>query len=291
MDLRRVFHWLPCATLLLAPAVARAQGSGRSLDLDPSVRSSGMGGASNAVFWDETNPWSNPALLGEARGVAYEFGRTQLVPGLAPDVHFTTNAVKVGGGGLGVALSGKPVDIGGLRLNYGESVETDQAGNPIGTFESYEQIDSWGFGVSAARVTETIATLFGHQPAAISRYGDVSFGMNGKHLKMSLGPNSSAQASTDARDWGLLVRVSPSELSPSTRDVLGVDLAYGWSDLSYASDPLVFFNPNNPDYVSEHHRSGFAGRLRLDAPRFEENMAGPEWLWTGMHPVLSMGLA
>ena len=130
MDLRRVFHWLPCATLLLAPAVARAQGSGRSLDLDPSVRSSGMGGASNAVFWDETNPWSNPALLGEARGVAYEFGRTQLVPGLAPDVHFTTNVVKLGGGGLGVALSGKPVDIGGLRLNYDPAISEAFIGAP-----------------------------------------------------------------------------------------------------------------------------------------------------------------
>src|SRR5262252_2559976 len=83
---------------MAAVSAARAQGTGRSLDIDPSVRASGMGLASNAVFWDVgTNHWGNPALLGEQRGIAYEWGRTQLVPGLASDVTFTTNVVKIGG--------------------------------------------------------------------------------------------------------------------------------------------------------------------------------------------------
>ncbi|HET9328731.1 MAG TPA: hypothetical protein VFQ05_18350, partial [Candidatus Eisenbacteria bacterium] len=139
-----------CSVLLVMGAwcgSASAQGTGRSMDLDPSPRASGMGGASNAVFWDEvTNHWSNPALLGYQRGLSYEYGKTQLVPGLAADVHFTTNVVKLGGGGVGLAFSGKPFGLGGLHLSYGESQGTDPSGNPTGTYEAFEQIDSWSFG-------------------------------------------------------------------------------------------------------------------------------------------------
>src|ERR1051326_6319822 len=42
------------------------------LEADPSVRSQGMGDAGTAAFWDGTNAWANPALLGYARGVIYE---------------------------------------------------------------------------------------------------------------------------------------------------------------------------------------------------------------------------
>ncbi len=292
MGIRRVFRWLPCAALLLAPCAARGQGSGRSLDLDPSVRSSGMGGASNAVFWDENaNQWSNPALLGYARGLAYEWGGTKLAPSLANDVRFTSNVVKLGGAGFGFMLSGRPVGVGGLHLSYGESEGVDPAGNPTGAFETYEQIDSWGFGLSAARVTEAIATLLGRDPTVISRYGDVSFGMAGKHLKMQIAPDPSGRASTSAHDWGLLVRVSPLELAPSIRDFLGVDVARGWSDLSYDGEPVVFQNADMSSPPSEHHRDGLAGRLRVDLPKFAEQMPGPEWLWSGMHPLLSLGFA
>ena len=50
------------------------------MDIDPSIRSAGMGGASNAVRWGHGSiHWSNPSLL-DRRGLSYEFGFTQLVP-------------------------------------------------------------------------------------------------------------------------------------------------------------------------------------------------------------------
>lgn len=291
---------LPClrssllAAVLLAAAcsgTAHSQGTGRSLDLDPSVRASGMGMASNAVFWDEvSNHWGNPALLGYQRGLSYEWGNTQLVPGLAADVHFSTNVMKIGGGGLGMAFSGEPFGLGGLHLDYGESQGTDDQGNPTGTFDTFEQIDAWSFGLSAARAAETIAMMTGHDPDQWSRYGDVSFGMTYKHLEMDFS-SFLGQASTDARDLGYLVRLSPTELFPQIRDIVGLDLAYGWSDLSYEADPVVFLNEDNPDEVSEHERRGYAGRVRLDWPHMSTEMAGPSWFWDGLHPLLSFGLA
>ena len=96
--------------LSLGAVSGHAQGTARSLDLGVSIRAAGMGQASNAVFWgDGLDQWANPALLGYQRGIRYEWGKTQLVPGLLNDVFFKTNVIKLGGGGFGVSLSGKPL--------------------------------------------------------------------------------------------------------------------------------------------------------------------------------------
>ena len=274
---------------MAAVSAARAQGTGRSLDIDPSVRASGMGLASNAVFWDVgTNHWGNPALLGEQRGIAYEWGRTQLVPGLASDVTFTTNVVKIGGAGLGVAFSGKPVGLGGIHLDYGESEGTDASGNPTGTFDATEQVDAWSLGVSLARAGQAIAGRMGHDPGDVSRYGDVSFGMTGKKLEMNLGPTGGA--GTNAHDLGVLVRFSPVQLIPSLRDVLGLDLAYGRSNLNEGADPVRFPNQAPAD-VSKHERRGFAVRGTLDWPAMDTSLGGPSWLWKGLHPLVGVARA
>src|SRR4029450_3931549 len=75
------------------------------------------------------------------------------------------------------------------------------------------------------------------------------------------------------------------------RDYVGLDLAYGWSDLSYDGDPVHFVNETQPAEISEHERTGYAGRIRFDYPELATQMAGPSWLWDGLHPLLSFGQA
>src|SRR5262249_15270865 len=113
-----------------------AQSGAQSLEIDPSVRASGMGRSSNAVFWgDVSNYWGNPALLAFRKGLGYEWGTTQLVPDLADDVFFTTKRLTVGYWGLGVLIAGRPfTNVGGQRLDYGVSYATEVDGNVIGTF-------------------------------------------------------------------------------------------------------------------------------------------------------------
>src|SRR5262249_44986061 len=106
------------ASLLHSSAIA--QGTARSMDIDVSIRSAGMGGAGAAVFWgQDLNHWSNPALLGGIQGIRYEQGKTQLVPDLASDVDFTSKVIKAGGGGLGIVWSGTAPGPGGVLLSYG----------------------------------------------------------------------------------------------------------------------------------------------------------------------------
>jgi hypothetical protein len=243
---------------------------GVSLDLDPSIRASGMGRASGAVFWDATNAWANPALLGYQKGIRYEWGRTALVPDLASTVSFETETWKFGAGGLGFSASGNPV--GRTQLDFGQG-------------EGGEDVESWGFGVNAFELTEALVRLAGGHMRRFARVADVSFGMNSKHLDASLGPDLSGSAT--AHDYGLLARITALDHHADNGGVpMRLDLSYGYSVLSY--DDAFLFGSS----VSRHHRSAYAGRTTIDW----RQSANPRdafvgWLRTGFAPIAALSFA
>jgi len=274
----------------LAPRSAAAQGTGRSMDVDVSIRSASMGGASNAVFWGgDLNHWGNPALMGYARGFRFEYGRTQLVPDLADDVIFTSQVLKVAMPGIGIVLSG-PVPEG-VRLSYGESEGTDQSGNPTGTFEAFEDVESIGFGVSLFRAIETLANIPESSRTRPSRFFDVSYGMNFKHIEMELAPPAvGGHGETDAQDWGVHARLTP--IDHQGPNALRVEMAYGYSLLSANDDAQITFGPfGDIAYrVSHHERHGVALHAAFDSPALRLD-SGPRWFREGFAPLVSLGVA
>jgi hypothetical protein len=150
---------LGCALMAITAPATRAQdGAAISLTFDPSVRDSGVGGASVANFWSQGEAsWANPALLGSVRGIGYDYGSTQLVPSLADDVYFRSERFRIGGFGIGASFSGKPLDrLGFARLDYGTSESIDGA-----TFESFEDIDTWAVGVDLVTCAESLLRATG----------------------------------------------------------------------------------------------------------------------------------
>ncbi|NIW24423.1 MAG: hypothetical protein GWN29_07575, partial [Gammaproteobacteria bacterium] len=141
---------LACYWIVVGSVEVHGSGSAAiSLHIDPSIRAQGMGGASSAAFWGgDPNYWANPALLGYHRGLRYEYGKTQLVPDLATDVFFTSTRYSVGAWGVGFAFGGKPGQLGGSRLDYGRSDFFDANGNFAGSFDSFENVETWGVGVN-----------------------------------------------------------------------------------------------------------------------------------------------
>jgi len=165
--------------------------------------------------------------------------------------------IKAGGGGLGVVWSGTAPGPGGVHLDYGPSELTDSSGNPIGTYTAFEQVNSWGFGVSALEAIDGFRRA--HDPRGWSRYGDVSFGMNFKDATVSLMPG--VDGSTTARDWGALVRATPIDFLDRDDGVpVRVDLSWAHSMLSYNDDAVIEFPAFGPARVSRHRRDGFAAR-------------------------------
>jgi len=267
----------------LAATAAHAQGAAVSLLYDPSIRAAGMGGAGSAVFWGgDANVWANPALLGYAQGLRFERGRTQLVPGLATDVWFDTERHTIGGGGLGVAMTGKPDGIGRTLLDYGGD-----------GYHGYEHAASWSVGASAAGLASTLWRWRGAEPPAFTRYADLAFGVSRKEVRVVLAPWGSAHAAQ--RDWGLLARVTA--LDNSRRGArpnvpLRLDAAYAHSVVN-AADATIRFT--GEDLISPIYRlffNGIAVRGEMGLPaaarsRFER----APWLAESFEPLLSLGLS
>ena len=190
---RTLIAWAASLAFLSASTAAFAQdpyiaSGAQSLLVDTSVRASGMGRASNAVFWgDCPNYWSNPALLASQKGIKYEWGRTQLFPELAKDVFFTTKRLTAGWWGIGLFAAGRPMkSLGGTRLDYGVSIATDVDGNELGRFTSYEQTQSLGAAVSILELAGHALAASGVRTPPLARFGDVSIGWTEKKTHVFL---------------------------------------------------------------------------------------------------------
>lgn len=110
-----------------------AQGTGRSLDIQPGGRQNGMGAAGVALIEDATGAtWWNPAGLGFIDHPGVQLTYAKLVPGLADDVsyNFATWVQPIEGFGA--------FGLGIVFLSYGQSEARDDQGTFLGTFGSNE---------------------------------------------------------------------------------------------------------------------------------------------------------
>ena len=278
---------------MVAAIRAEAQGTARSLDIDASIRSAGMGGACNAVFWGaDPNDWANPALLGYHSGLRYSWGKTRLVPGLAPDVFFKTQRITVGSSGVGIGVPGNLNGYGSTLLDYGLLQGLDPQGNPAVGPRAFERIRSWGIGVSLARLAGAAFERAGRSPPRFLRYADFAAGYNDKHVVVDLGGPS---GETDARDFGFLVSATPLDYRNGRqgRDAglpLRIDLAYGKSILNYNDASIIYLFEPSP--TSRIFRDGLAAHTALGVVESVRKALGErEWLIRSLDPLFSLGLS
>ena len=284
------------SVLLLLPAAAMAQGTARSLDIDASIVSAGMGGASTAVYWTaEPNAWANPALLGYCVGMHWVWGHTNLLPEISNDITFDTNQLTLGGGGIGFESSGKPIDgLGGTRLSYGSSAGTDPSGNPTGTFDAYEDVDAQAVGVSLSQLTSSLLALRGTKLPSLVRHFDVAGGYTSKHAVVAIAPNQpGGVASTDLHDHGLLFRAGADASDLGWKDVPGLafDVSYGYAVLN--DDEVLFTFGTTSAPPSRMTRKGYSARVGVDrAPTPGGSATGFQRLMvSGLKPLFAVGYA
>ena len=241
--MRTVFRF-SLSLLVVALAVvppAHAQIEGFVTVFDPSIQSAGMGGATAAVFWqDLPNTWINPSLASFQKGIRYAYGTTKLLPSLADDVNFKTHQVLIGGHGIGLEVTGKPISgLGKLRLNYGKSEITDVNGNVIGEIEAFEEARSLAVGLDLIALLTSFHEAKTGNPSVLRQRLSLAVGHTWKHLEGDFG---FATGELDVRDVGALVRVAPLdqiggtlyEVRSDTRCKL--DLAGGYSEQNYDDD-------------------------------------------------------
>jgi len=118
---------------LLVAGSALAQGTGRSLDIQPGGRQNGMGAAGVALAEDATGvTWWNPAALGFIERTAVQLTYAKLVPGLADDVSYNYGTYVQPISGFGA------YGVGIVFLSYGQSEGRAEDGTFTGNFGSNE---------------------------------------------------------------------------------------------------------------------------------------------------------
>lgn len=287
------------------------------LTLDPSVRASGMGRASTAVFWGgDTNDDVNPALLGYQQGIRWTHGKTRLIPDLADGVFFKTDRITLGLWGAGVSLVGRPIKgIGRARLGYGEVMATGEDGSEFRTFESHEDLYSFGAGINVIEFAENMVARRLHSPHPFSRYGDVSFGYSTKKADVNLAPSwptpdgRMATATVRTEDAGLVIRLTPlntidgpgilaidPELARTLEPLGGIrlDVAIGRSVINRGKKLPVHgdFEPVNS--LVQNDRRGWAVQGAIGLPPAARRVfqaGGLGFLAEGLSPLIQVGVA
>ena len=202
-------------------SAALAQGTGRSLDIQPGARQNGLGATGVAIADDATGvSWWNPAGLGFVTRSGVDLTYAQLVPGLASDVNYnyiTFVRPTKGWGAFGLGL---------IFLSYGTSEGTDPFGNPTGTFTSNEVSPAIYYGTKLLP--------------------DFSVGASLKYIRIQLAPQSlSGVGATFGVDLAALYRISAANLN------LGVNV-------QNLGPSVTFINEDETSPLSRNIKAGFA---------------------------------
>jgi len=206
---------------LAMAGTAAAQGTGRSLDIQPGARQNGMGAAGVALVGDATGAtWWNPAFLGFAKHADIQLTGAQLVPGLANDVTYNHAAYLQplsGWGALALGLS---------FLSYGSSEGVDASGTFTGKFDSYEFSSGLSYGTRLLP--------------------DLSVGATVKYIRIQLAPQAQqGVGATFGFDVGALYQI------PAVRFRLG-------ANLQNMGPSVVFISEDNASPLSRNLKVGGA---------------------------------
>lgn len=284
--------WPRIGTLLLSGWLAivadraRAQGSAGFQDIDTSIRSSGMGGATTAVTWGEPGVWGNPASLASVRGIAWLEGRTRLLPEIDPPVRFKTRRFLFGGAGLGVSLTGEPRGLGHTQLEYHETGGTDPFGNPVVGPAHTDESRGWGFAVSPVQLFDAIRSRTSPDAKPLAGRFDVSAGYHHKKTKVTLTSDITAEA--ENYDWGVLAKAA---IGPGDAADPRLELSAGYADLN-SDESSHFVFPGYGDQGPSTHirRTGVAVRALL--PFGDAAAEGRPGAWPGsLTNAVSLGVA
>ena len=197
---------------------AQAEAGVPSLIIPPGARANGMGEAYVALAQDATAAWWNPGGLAFVKNRQLAFMHTRLVPDLASDVYYEFLGYSNEISGVGT------FSISLVYLTYGESIATNDQGEQLGTFVSWE-------GSVVASFAIPVSDNFG-------------LGMSMKFIHVDYAPDTftterqSGSGSSVALDAGALLTDDESGFS------MGIAVTNIGPDISFIdheqSDPLPF---------------------------------------------------
>ena len=233
------------ALALAAPAVAQDDGvqvlttAVPFLQIEPDSRAAGMGMAGVAVADNAYAPWWNPAGLAGQEGTEVSFTHAPWLPALGANLSYEHLSAKHGLGSAGT--------LGGhlTYFNLGEQIATNDQGQELGTFSSYEFALGLSYGYP---VTENLAVGLGSRFIYSNLTGGAVIGQN---------TQTSAGRSFGV-DLGMKYTAPDIGLGESSRPSIAFNLANMGPGIAYTEFTEV------PDAIPTTLRMGLALDTQLD---------------------------
>lgn len=226
-----------------------------------------------ANIWN-TNPlgvWSNPAKLGYHKGFAYGYSHN---PWFENSYLFDLNMfhqssyISYGWNGIGILLPAPSAKSSwGTVMSYGEQEHTDEFGNVLGTFESYDACSKFAAGINTL---EFISNFVNNESfCSLQCYGDISVGFNYDMIHSELVPEGtgviidslSAIADAHSTSFGLLGRISPLNKLNALGGFCTLDITGGLYYLNHSKEEITYTYINDPDPLPWGIRSAFSGKI------------------------------
>ncbi len=220
MSFRRIVSFAIFTVLLGSGsrAFAVAESGVPSLTIPPGARPNGMGEAFAAVADDATASWWNVGGLAFLKSKNLAFMHSQLVPDLASDVYYEFLGYSSPAGDVGVW------SVNLIYLTYGESIATDPAGTPLGTFTSWE-----------GTLTGSFAMQLGD---------NVGAGISMKFIRVDYAPEEFTQDNVEGSGTSFAVDVGGLWKLPKQRLNFGLSVNNAGPNIAFIdreqSDPLPF---------------------------------------------------
>jgi opacity protein-like surface antigen len=220
MSFRRIVSFAIFTVLLGSGsrAFAVAESGVPSLTIPPGARPNGMGEAFAAVADDATASWWNVGGLAFMKNSNLAFMHSQLVPDLASDVYYEFLGYSAPAGDVGVWA------LNLIYLTYGESIATDPAGTPLGTFTSWE-----------GTLTGSFAMQLGD---------NVGAGISMKFIRVDYAPEEFTQDNVEGSGTSFAVDVGGLWKLPKQRLNFGLSVNNAGPNIAFIdreqSDPLPF---------------------------------------------------
>ncbi|MCK4653466.1 MAG: hypothetical protein KAU01_03380 [Candidatus Cloacimonetes bacterium] len=226
-----------------------------------------------ANIWN-TNPlsvWSNPAKLGYHNGFAYGYSHTPWFRDVFPDMYHQSSYISYGWNGIGILLPAPSAkNHWGTVMSYGEQERTDENGQVIGTFESWDADTKFALGMNTIEFMSNF--LKNDFLNKIQYFGEISVGFNYDIIHSQLVPEGtgvipdSLTAIADARSKGigLIGRISPFNKMNSSGKFYRLDLTVGLYFLNPGKTEIYYINETQKDPLPYGTKSAFSGKLSFD---------------------------
>ncbi|MCD4651375.1 MAG: hypothetical protein K8S56_06270 [Candidatus Cloacimonetes bacterium] len=251
------------------------------ITINPSATSVSFGNQSGtADIWNR-NPldvWSNPAKLGYHKGISFGYSNDKWfddVPGI-DDITIKSSYVSYGWNGIGIMVPMMNSFVNfGTTLDYGEQEQTNENGEDLGTFNSFESCSEFAVGINILEFIEYKNK--GNLPDDLSAFrgiAELSLGYNYSYIYSDLEPTYIVEShktnyqigKSHFHGFGMIQSFSPLYGSDIKQIKLGFTVGVYW--LNYTRTNISHIKARLADPVPYGTRTAISGKVSVDMAEY-----------------------